>query len=73
MKKNVSLLVIVGVFLLVSGWYAQSVVADMTSFNDWDKPKEVAALWRAGLFGLGAHDGVTRLGGPGSLASGRRR
>lgn len=52
--KNKSFLVAGLAFLLVSGWYGQSVLSDMQSFNDWDKPKEVAALWRAGLFGLAA-------------------
>jgi hypothetical protein len=51
-KKNGSVLVACVVFLVVSGWYGSSVLSDLGSWNDWDKPAQVAKLWKAGIFGL---------------------
>lgn len=50
--KNKSLLVACAVFLVVSGWYGSSVLSDLGSWNDWDKPAQIAKLWKAGIFGI---------------------
>lgn len=52
MRKNSTVLVACLVFLIVAGWYGQQVVADLSSWNDWDKPAEVAKMWKGAIFGL---------------------
>lgn len=39
------------VFLIIAGWYGQSVLSDLSSYNDWDKPAEVAKLLKGGVWG----------------------
>jgi hypothetical protein len=51
-NTNRSLFIAFIAFLIVSGWYGSSAIADIASFNDWDKPKLISQLWRAGVFGL---------------------
>lgn len=50
--KNKSLLVACVVFLIVAGWYGSNVASDLGTWNDWDKPAQVAKLWKAIIFGL---------------------
>jgi hypothetical protein len=40
------------VFLIVAGWYGQSIVADFSTWNDWDKPAEIAKMWKGAIFGM---------------------
>lgn len=47
MTKDRSFAVVFLVGLAALLWYLSSVVGDMQSFNDWDKPAEVAKLIKA--------------------------
>lgn len=39
------------VFLVIAGWYGSSVLSDMTSYADWDKPAEAAKMIKGGVYG----------------------
>lgn len=39
------------VFLIIAGWYASTVIGDMTSYADWDKPAEVAKMIKGCVYG----------------------
>lgn len=39
------------VFLVIAAWYGSSVLSDLGSWNDWDKPAEVAKMWKGIAYG----------------------
>jgi hypothetical protein len=51
-STNRSVAVAFLIFLIVAGWYGSNVVGDLSSFNDWDKPAEIAKMWKGAVFGL---------------------
>ena len=57
MKQNVfATAFLVG--LIVFLWYFSSVLSDLTTWNAWDQPAEVAKMLKAGVFGLIAFAGA---------------
>jgi hypothetical protein len=50
-KTNYGLGVACVVFLIIAGWYVSSVMADLSSYSDWDKPAEVAKVIKGGVYG----------------------
>jgi hypothetical protein len=50
-KTNYGLGVACVVFLIIAGWYASSVMGDLSSYNDWDKPAQMAKMIKGCVYG----------------------
>lgn len=50
-RTNYGLGVACIVFLIIAGWYGSSVIGDMSSYNDWDKPAQMAKMIKGCVYG----------------------
>lgn len=50
-KTNYGLGVACVVFLIIAGWYASSVMGDLSTYNDWNKPAQMAKMIKGCVYG----------------------